>query len=189
MTSAEPSSPNRAVGNLTFYGAAVVAGLAVCVYLAFWGGKYGLDLRVYRDSASAFLNGRNPYLLTFTNIRLAYTYPPFALPFLTAFTWEPFSVTQWAMWVVSIGATTGATATVLVDRGYESRISLWFGSFAWACVATLALEPARSGIDYGQIEFVLMFMVVADLLVVPPPFRGIVLGIAGAIKLTPLRRC
>jgi alpha-1,2-mannosyltransferase len=50
----------------------------------------------------------------------------------------------------------------------------------------ILLEPARSGINYGQIELVLMFLVVADLLVVPPPFRGIAIGIAAAIKLTPL---
>jgi alpha-1,2-mannosyltransferase len=50
----------------------------------------------------------------------------------------------------------------------------------------ILLEPARSGVNYGQIEFVLMFMVVADILVVPPPFRGIAIGIAAAIKLTPL---
>jgi len=40
--------------------------------------------------------------------------------------------------------------------------------------------------NYGHIEFVLMFLVVADLLVVPARFRGIALGLASAIKLTPL---
>ncbi len=50
----------------------------------------------------------------------------------------------------------------------------------------IVIEPARSGVDYGQIEFVLMFLVVVDILLVPPPFRGIAIGIAAAIKLTPL---
>ncbi len=50
----------------------------------------------------------------------------------------------------------------------------------------IVLEPARSGVDYGQIEFVLMFLVVADILVVPSFFRGIAIGVAAAIKLTPL---
>ena len=31
-----------------------------------------------------------------------------------------------------------------------------------------------------------MFLVVADLLLVRPPVRGVALGVAGAIKLTPL---
>lgn len=124
--------------------------------------------------------------LTFTQIHLAFTYPPFALAVLTSLTWASFAVSQWLLWVVSIAATTAAVAIVLMDRGFASRASLWFGSFAWACVAMVALEPARSGIDYGQIEFVLMFLVVADILVVPPPFRGIAIGIAAAVKLTPL---
>ena len=50
----------------------------------------------------------------------------------------------------------------------------------------LVLEPARSGLDYGEIEAVLMFVVVADLLAVPSAYRGIAIGIAAAIKLTPL---
>jgi alpha-1,2-mannosyltransferase len=40
--------------------------------------------------------------------------------------------------------------------------------------------------NYGQIEFVLMILVVADLLVAPSSIRGIAVGIAAAIKLTPL---
>ncbi len=50
----------------------------------------------------------------------------------------------------------------------------------------IVLEPARSGVNYGQIEFVLMFLVVADVLAVPSASRGIIIGVAGAIKLTPL---
>jgi hypothetical protein len=179
-------SARRENGYLKALGAAAVAGAALCTYLAVWGSKYGLDLRVYRDSATAFVHGRNPYLLTFTQIHLASTYPPFALAVLTSLAWASFAVSQWLLWVVSIAATTSAVAIVLMDRGFSGGGSLWFGSFAWTCAGMIALEPARSGIDYGQIEFVLMFLVVADLLVIRPPFRGIAIGVAAAVKLTPL---
>jgi len=179
-------SARRENGYLKALGAAAVAGATLCIYLAVWGSKYGLDLRVYRDSATAFVHGRNPYLLTFTQIHLASTYPPFALAVLTSLAWASFAVSQWLLWVVSIAATTSAVAIVLIDRGFSGRGSLWFGSFAWTCAGMIALEPARSGIDYGQIEFVLMFLVVADILVIRPPFRGIAIGIAAAVKLTPL---
>ena len=119
---------------------------------------------VYRDSATTFIDGRNPYLLTFTKSRLDFTYPPFALVVLSPLTWASFAVTQWLLWGVSIAATTGAVAIVLMDRGYAGRASLWCGSFAWACASMIVLEPARSGVNYGQIEFVLMFLVVVDLL-------------------------
>lgn len=186
MPSEELSSSRREARSLRPYGIAVGAGIVLCIYFTVWARSYGLDLRVYRDSATAFLAGRNPYLLTFTQSHLAFTYPPFALAVLSSLTWASFAVTQWLLWVVSITMTTAAVAFVLMDRGYAGRASLWCGSFAWACVSMIVLEPARSGVNYGQIEFVLMFLVVTDILVVPPPFRGIAIGIAAAIKLTPL---
>ena len=118
--------------------------------------------------------------------RTGFYVSPVALAVLSSLTWALFAVSQWLLWVVSVAATTASVAFVLRDRGYSGRASLWCGSFAWACVSMILLEPARSGLNYGQIEFVLMFLVVADLLVVPPPFRGIAIGIAAAIKLTPL---
>ena len=60
-------------------GRGVGAGAVLFVYLVVWARRYGLDLRVYRDSATAWLDGANPYLGTFTTSHLAFTYPPFAL--------------------------------------------------------------------------------------------------------------
>jgi alpha-1,2-mannosyltransferase len=166
--------------------AAVVTGSALLAYLAVWGPRYGLDLRVYRDSARAWVDGRNPYSLTFTQSQLPFTYPPFALVILTSLTWASFAITQWLLWLLSVAGATAAVAFVLRDRGFTGRAQLWLGSLAWVCASMLVLEPARSGLDYGQIEAVLMFVVVADLLVVPSAYRGIAIGIAAAIKLTPL---
>jgi alpha-1,2-mannosyltransferase len=166
--------------------AAAVTGGALLAYLAVWGPRYGLDLRVYRDSARAWVDGRNPYSLTFTQSRLPFTYPPFALVVLTSLTWASFAITQWLLWILSAAAATAAVVFVLRDRGFTGRAQLWLGSVAWVCASMLVLEPARSGLDYGQIEFVLMFVVVADLLAVPSAYRGIAIGIAAAIKLTPL---
>ncbi len=165
---------------------AIVAGGALCVYLAVWGRRYGLDLRVYRASVTAWLDGRDPYLLSFTGSHLPFTYPPFALAVLSSLTWGSFVLSQWLLWGLSVAATAAAVAIVLEDRGFAGGPTLWCGSFAWACVSMIALEPARSGVDYGQVEFVLLFLVVADLLVVPSYARGIATGVAAAIKLTPL---
>ena len=184
MSKSTPSS--IAPGSLRSYSAAALAGIVLCIYLAVWARRYGLDLRVYRESATAWVDGRNPYLMTFTKSKLAFTYPPFALLVLDSLTWISFTVTQWTLWVVSVIAATASVVLILKDRGFVGRAPLWFGAFAWACVSMIVLEPARSGMNYGQIEFVLMILVVADLLVVPSSFRGIAIGIAAAIKLTPL---
>ena len=101
-------------------------------------------------------------------------------------TWAPFAVTQGLLWGASCPRPTAAVALVLKDRGFAGGAARWCGAFAWACGSMLVLEPARSGVNYGQIEFVLMFVVVADVLRVPPPYRGIAIGIAAAVKLTPL---
>jgi alpha-1,2-mannosyltransferase len=166
---------------------AVVALVAVvALYLAVQGPRYGLDLRVYRDSASTWWSGQNPYVGTYTIHQLPFTYPPFALPVLAPLSWVPFAWSQAVLWFVSIGA--GCAAVVIVRGGRASLESphAWLTSLGWVCAAVLILEPMRSAIDYGQIEVVLMFVIVVDLLVVPTPARGIILGLAAAVKLTPL---
>ena len=168
------------------YVAATCFAVVAIVYLSVWGRRYGLDLRVYRDSVSFWRSGGNPYLTTFTQSRLPFTYPPFALLALSPLTWVSFPIAQWLLWVVSIAAATGSVVLVLRDRGLAVTKRLWCEAFAWSCVSAMVLEPARSGFNYGQIECILMFVVVADLLLVPPRYRGVLTGFAAAVKLTPL---
>lgn len=52
-------------------------------------------------------------------------------------------------------------------------------------VATAALEPLMRNLLLGQVNLILMAMVVADLLVLPARWRGLLIGIAAGIKLTP----
>ncbi|HXA33470.1 MAG TPA: glycosyltransferase 87 family protein [Acidimicrobiales bacterium] len=55
--------------------------------------------------------------------------------------------------------------------------------------ATLVLEPVRSNMDYAQINVLLMLLVVVDLTnqqTTRTWWRGCLVGLAGAIKLTPL---
>lgn len=170
------------------YVAAGAVGAGLVGYLVIWGRRYGLDLRVYRDSVQAWQGGHNPYAASFTSSRLDFTYPPFALVALSVLAWGPFVLTQWLLWAASIAAGTASVALVLRASGSGSGggVRCWCISFAWVGVAAVLLEPARSGLDYGQIEFLLLFLVVVDLLAVPPPFRGVLLGFAAAVKLTPL---
>jgi alpha-1,2-mannosyltransferase len=168
------------------YVIAVVAAITLIAYLSAWGSHDGLDLKVYRDSASSWMSAKNPYLMTFTRSGLSFTYPPFALLVLSPLTWASFPITQWLLWAASLAAATGSIVLVLHDMGATVTQRLWCKAFTWSCVSAIALEPARSAVDYGQIEFILMFIVVADLLVPPSRYRGIGIGLAAAVKLTPL---
>src|SRR5271167_4203955 len=127
---------------------------AVILYLAAFGPRYGLDLRVYRDSVSAWWHGRNPYLATFTIHDLPFTYPPFALPVLAPLTWVPFRWSQWIFWAVSIGAGSAAVVVIRGGRTFLRNRHEWWTALGWVCAAVLVLEPMRSAIDYGQIEVV-----------------------------------
>jgi alpha-1,2-mannosyltransferase len=58
---------------------------------------------------------------------------------------------------------------------------------AWLLLpAALLLEPLRSELAYGQIDIVLMALVTLDCLTVEPRWpRGVLTGVAAAVKLTP----
>jgi alpha-1,2-mannosyltransferase len=50
----------------------------------------------------------------------------------------------------------------------------------------LLLEPMRSNFDFGQINIILMALVVADCTgAIPKRFRGVAIGLAAAVKITP----
>jgi alpha-1,2-mannosyltransferase len=168
------------------YAIATTAAIAAFVYLLIWARGNGLDLLVYRDSVDYWRAGGDPYTAAFTHSRLNFTYPPFALLALSPLAWVPFGVAQLLLWVTSIAAGTGSVVLVLRNRGIMLTPRTWCGAVAWSCVSVFALEPMRSEFGYGQIELLLMAAVVADLLLVRPPYRGVLTGIAAAIKLTPL---
>jgi len=165
---------------------AAIALAAVLVYLVVWSGRYGLDLEVYRASVSAWTRGADPYSLTFTRSALPFTYPPFALVALWPLDWASFALTHWLMELLSIAAGSVATWIVLRAVGRRGTPRLWCIAVSWACLSFLLLEPARSGLDYGQIEAVLMLAVLLDTLVVPRRYRGFIIGAVAAVKLTPL---
>jgi len=168
------------------YVAPAAAAAALIVYLSVWGRRYGLDLSVYRDAVLYWGSGHDPYLADFTVHHLAFTYPPFAFLLLLPLSWPSFAVAGWVLWAASIAAATGSVILILRERGLGLSPSVWRLALAWSCAAGIVLEPARTALDYGQIEFILMFAVVADLLLVPRRYRGILIGAAAAVKLTPL---
>jgi alpha-1,2-mannosyltransferase len=141
-------------------------------------------LRVYREAVSAWSKRINPYSVTYTN-GLQFTYPPFALLALWPLGLLSFQTTQWLLGLSTLAACAISTRLVFKVKGYQLRCP-WWSSIAWASLALLILEPARSGFTFGQIEALLMLAVLADALIIPAPYRGIVIGVVSAIKLTPL---
>ncbi|MGI5500262.1 glycosyltransferase 87 family protein [Lentzea sp. CA-135723] len=159
---------------------ALVAGAFVLIGLIGWfaGWHLGLDSSVYRSGALAVLNGEALYgHLTATPhwaVDLPFTYPPIA-----AVLFAPLAVlpTQ-LVWAVFCAATAlGVGAVLRWTTGRTPSLPLLAVAFG--------LEPVWRTLGYGQINVLLMALVVFDLLR-PHRFSGVLIGVAAAIKLTPL---
>jgi alpha-1,2-mannosyltransferase len=160
--------------------------LLAALYMIHWGAKWNLDLRVYLAAGRSVLNGANPYFGVFTHNRLHFTYPPFALLLFAPLSWTPTQLVKVAWWIVNAGALVSIVFLALrAALHIEAKRALAMAA-AISCVTTLALEPLRSNMDYGQINLLLMALVVVDLTRLRAPWRGLLVGLAAAIKLTPL---
>jgi alpha-1,2-mannosyltransferase len=165
---------------------AVAVWLVLGAYMLHFGSSWHLDLRVYRAAVHSLYHHGSPFTADFTAHHLPFTYTPFALLSLSPVGFGRLGLVESLWWVMSAAAM--VVTLFLMLRASASLAS----SRAWAVagllggVASLALEPVRSNFDYGQINLILMVMIVADLTWVRSPWRGVLVGIAAAIKLTPL---
>lgn len=166
---------------------------AAALYLVHLGrgiglGGYRIDLDVYRTGARVLLHGGDLYgrLPKLGGGReLPFTYPPFA-----ALSFIPLAILGYstanglltAVTIVSVAASLWCFAVnTATEAGARMRRLL-----PWALPAALLLEPIRSTLTYGQINALLMALVAFDCLTRAPRWpRGILVGIAAALKLTP----
>ncbi|GAB2528722.1 glycosyltransferase 87 family protein [Nocardia heshunensis] len=165
---------------------ALFAVSAVISYVTKWHGY--IDLRVYRNGARAWLDGRDLYgpMPAVYGIGLPFTYPPLAALFFAPLALMPLAVAEWAVLLVSL-ASLAVTLWLVLDRlrpslARPTRIALILGAVA----LTQLLEPVRETYGFGQINLVLMAAVALDCLARKPFWpRGMLIGIAVSVKLTP----
>lgn len=141
-----------------------------------------LDLEVYRVTVQDLLAGADIYLTRATEADLPFIYPPIAAVLMVPFGMLP----SWLLQIVWTLLGLGAQWLVLKRCGVARGIAM-----SWAMVTlVLAVEPIRTTLGYGQVNTILMALVVADLIVRPGTRRvfpaGTWVGLAAAIKLTPL---
>jgi len=153
----------------------VLVAIAVVCWLAGW--PLGIDSAVYRAGAQAVWHGQPLYAalpgLPDWAPPLPFTYPPIsAIGFLTLAALP----VQLAWGLVSV-ASTGALA--VVSRLCDAPRSVL------VLPAMLLLEPVWRTIGFGQINLVLMALVLVDVLGTHR-HRGLLIGLAAAVKLTPL---
>jgi alpha-1,2-mannosyltransferase len=146
---------------------------------------YRVDLDVYRLGSAALLHGHALYGTlppTGDGQLLLFTYPPFAAIVLAPLAVLPY----WAACLVVTAGTLGLLAVVLVTvlRALGARCD-WRRAGALLLAAEV-LEPVLRTVYAGQLDLLLLALVVLDVLVDTPRWpRGLLIGLAAAIKLTP----
>ncbi|WP_194815004.1 glycosyltransferase 87 family protein [Nocardia sp. XZ_19_385] len=149
-----------------------------------------IDLQVYRLGVEALRDGGNMYgQLPETNagISLPFIYPPFAALVLGPFALLPWDPAAFLFFYSSIAAL-AVTLYLVARRIWPERTQLRTALYATACAVPLAmlLEPVWATLNFGQVNLLLMVLIAADVLAHKPKWRrGMLIGIAAAIKLTP----
>ncbi|MFC9894200.1 glycosyltransferase 87 family protein [Nocardia sp. NPDC127579] len=149
-----------------------------------------IDLQVYRLGVEALRDGGNMYgELPKTNagISLPFIYPPFAALVLGPFALLPWDPAAFLFFVSSVAAL-AITLYLVARRIWPQRSQRQTVLFATAVALPLSLllEPIWATLNFGQVNLLLMVLVAADVLTHKPRWRrGMLIGIAAAIKLTP----
>ncbi len=160
---------------------------------------YRIDIDVYRMGGQAWLDGRPLYsdgavFHTRAGLNLPFTYPPLAAIAFAPFAWLPLPVASAAITVTTLVLLMVSTVLILTRMNVWQHSALpdpaWLRR-TWLAAAIVApavvyLEPVRSNFDFGQINVVLMTLVIADCVPRRTHWpRGVLVGIAIALKLTP----
>jgi alpha-1,2-mannosyltransferase len=152
-----------------------------------------MDFRVYRMGAQhVFGAGLYSAELTVLSRHLVFTYPPLAALLF----WPISHLSTFAgqtIWdIVDIGMLTVLVAvSIAAARKRPLRGSDWRTALILLGPIGFFLYPVRSNLVLGQINILLVLMIVVDLTMTPSwrgtrlP-RGVLVGLAAAIKLTPL---
>ncbi len=126
-----------------------------------------------------------------------FTYPPFAAVIFAVASVLSWTAMRWAMTLASLAALGLSLWLVFGALGYRDRPAVRLGATLGVSALALATEPVQQTLALGQVNLLLMLLVVADLLTcgaLTPGglkgrtrwWQGFGIGIAAGVKLTPL---
>jgi alpha-1,2-mannosyltransferase len=205
MSTSRPPDPGRRHGGISgwavwwIFAVLAVGALGYTTWRALGSTPYHIDVDVYRMAAQAWRDGRPLYgddwfPTQLDGTVLPFTYPPIAAVLFAPLTWVSLGSGTAALTIVSTLLLVVSITIVLTGLGVGvagGRGPVWWcrGVVAAAIVAAAIwfdAEPIWANFDFGQVNAVLMTLVIADC--VPRRTywpRGALLGVAVALKLTP----
>jgi alpha-1,2-mannosyltransferase len=160
---------------------------------------YRIDADVYRMGGQAWLQGRPLYadgaiFRTQGGIDLPFTYPPLAAIAFSPLALVSLPTAGLAITVITLALLVLSTWIVLTGLGVADTWRLpdaaWLRRL-WLAAGIVALavwlfEPIGANFSFGQVNVILMTLVIADCVPRRTPWpRGLLLGVAIALKLTP----
>jgi alpha-1,2-mannosyltransferase len=172
-----------AVGVVVF--AVSVAALAVLEVVSA-GQRSMLDLQIYRWAGLIARHSGDLYGSRFPHYHLGFTYPPMAALVFAALSVVPMSALKWLVTVGSIASLVGTLWLTWGALGYR-RSAARIGATLAAAGVGLWLLPVQQTLGFGQVNLILMLIIVADLCLRDSArAKGIGVGLAAGFKLTPL---
>ncbi len=176
------------------------AALGYAAWRLFGHTPYRIDIDIYQMGGQSWLDGRPLYggdvlFHTPIGLNLPFTYPPLAAIAFCPFAWLHMPAASVAITLATLVLLIVSTMMVLtrLDVWTTSRLlsgPAWLRRL-WLTVIIVApaaiwLEPISSNFAFGQINVVLMTLVIADCFPRRTPWpRGLMLGLGIALKLTP----
>lgn len=145
---------------------------------------HGEDLAVYYRASRALLSGTSLYQVE--QGVLPFTYPPFAAVLSIALSVVPFGVLRWLWTAGSLALVAWVTHVAFAPILATHRVARIFVLTALALVFAVT-GPVFDHLGWGQVGLPLMALCVADLCRARCRWlpRGVLIGVATAIKLTP----
>lgn len=151
------------------------------------GFRYRLDANVYRLGAQRILDGLPLYDGHFhiiDNVNLPFTYPPISAILFLPLTILGNTGTSVVMTLINLGLIFAIVWLLLRHVARLDRTSA-----AWLGVGLSALltqfGPIYASLTLGQINLLLGLLILLDATLIPRKFRGLLTGVATALKLTP----
>jgi alpha-1,2-mannosyltransferase len=162
------------------------------VSLGIWGEN--IDLGIYRGALTDMLHGNSVYTFYVSmpkqNANMGFVYPPFASLVMLPLALVSSSASKMLLAVVTtvlvVVALVGCYSVVDARREAVGRKAV--SLFIWVGVSMLIATsiPAVVNMQFGQISFAVAALVLIDVTLLPPRWRGVLVGLAGSIKLTPM---
>ncbi len=169
--------------------AAAVSAVLLTTLVTLWFRDIGLlaggwDFCIYRDGGRHVLEDLPLYAKATGRCKFEYIYPPFAALTFVPLVWLPDGADKYIWFAINMAVLIASVTLCFRILGY--RITPYL-----VCISTLLgvacafLEPVRSTLFFGQINLLLMLLVLWDAsLGQRGRLKGIGIGIAAGIKLT-----